>query len=212
MPFPLTPSVGDIYEVSGHIWSWDGYGWKDTGICGSVEYRFTGLNTYTVGVCAPSSNEVGDKWFNTEDATEYTYIYDGTSYQWIEMGEGCPSFSVSYPTPTIDFPSLPCLGDTYGYAGKVWEWNDYGWKIVCAGSSGGGVVVGSSGGVININGASGIVSIVGTTQEVEVTTSVANSLITIGLPNNVTITNNLQVNNDINISGSVIAIIDGGTY
>ena len=122
------------------------------------------------------------------------------------------SFSVSYPTPTIDFPSLPFSGDTYGYAGKVWEWNEYGWKIVCAGSSGNEVVIGSSGGVTDINGASGSVTIVGTINEIEITTSVANSLITIGLPNDVTITNNLQVNNDINISGSIIAIIDGGIY
>ena len=210
MPFPTTPSVGETYVISGHLWSWDGYGWKDNGVCGAFEYRFTGTNNYTVGTEAPASNEIGDKWFNTEDATEYTYIYDGTSYQWIEMGEGCPSFSVSYPTPTIDFPSLPCSGDTYGYAGKVWEWNDYGWKIVCAGSSGNEVILGSTGGVTGLNGASGNVRIVGTANEVEITTSIPNSLITIGLPDDVTISNNLQINNNITITGSVIGIIDGG--
>lgn len=210
MPFPTTPSVGDTYEVSGHLWSWDGYGWKDNGICGSFQYSVASTNTYTVGVCAPSSNAVGDKWFNTEDASEYTYIYDGTSYQWIEMGEGCPSFSIS-GSGTIDFPTLPCFGDTYGFQDKVWIWTDYAWRIVCAGSSGGTIISGSTGGVVTLNGASGIVQIVGTTNEIEITTSIPNSLITIGLPNDVTIGNNLQINNNVTISGSIIAIIDGGS-
>jgi hypothetical protein len=105
------------------------------------------------------------------------------------MGEGCPSFSVSYPTPTIDFPSLPFSGDTYGYAGKVWEWNEYGWKIVCAGSSGNEVVIGSSGGVTDINGASGGITLIGG-DGINILTS----------------------SNIITVSTELYRLIDGGLY
>lgn len=28
----------------------------------------------------------------------------------------------------IDFPNSPVVGDTYNYAGRIWEWDGSGWK------------------------------------------------------------------------------------
>lgn len=71
--------------------------------------------------------------------------------------------------------------------------------LLLGGGSGGG----GSGGIQSINGCTGNsfgnIGITGTSGEVEVTTACPN--IIIGLPNNVVISGNLQVNGDIDILG-----------
>jgi len=62
--------------------------------------------------------------------------------------------------------------------------------------------------VNSVNGCTGILGITGTTGEIEVTSICPN--IIIGLPNNVTISGNLNVGGDIQMFGSIY--IDGGTY
>ena len=41
---------------------------------------------YTYSSTAPSSPSAGDIWVDTLDGTEYTYISDGDSNQWVELG------------------------------------------------------------------------------------------------------------------------------
>ena len=68
---------------------------------------------------------------------------------------------------------------------------------------GGGGATGASGGIQSINNCTGSIlgniGITGTSGEVEITTSCPN--IIVGLPNNVVISGNLQVNGDIDILG-----------
>lgn len=42
----------------------------------------------TVSATAPSSPVVGMKWLDTTTTTEYTYVNDGDSSQWVELGTG----------------------------------------------------------------------------------------------------------------------------
>jgi hypothetical protein len=48
----------------------------DTGPAGGMQFTYG--NTY------PTSPTPGDKWFDTVSGREFTYIYDGDSYQWVE--------------------------------------------------------------------------------------------------------------------------------
>lgn len=52
---------------------------------------------YTIGLTAPSSPSVGDRWYNTEIANELVYINDDTSSQWVEVG----SSTFTTPNPSI---------------------------------------------------------------------------------------------------------------
>lgn len=116
----------------------------------------------------------------------------------------------------LDFPSTPSLNDLYTFGGKTWKWDGAGWisyNIGLTGPQGPQGIQGPTGptgaaGVISgnyvasLNGCTGILGITGTVNEIEITNSCPN--ITIGLPDNVTISGNLIVLGDLNI--------DGGTY
>lgn len=43
---------------------------------------------YTVSSSAPLSPQTGQKYYNLEDAREYTYIDDGNSSQWLDVSSG----------------------------------------------------------------------------------------------------------------------------
>lgn len=51
---------------------------------GSVSTGGSGVK-YTFASTPPSSPSVGDVWTDSGDGTEYTYINDGDSYQWVEL-------------------------------------------------------------------------------------------------------------------------------
>jgi hypothetical protein len=46
----------------------------------------SGGGLYTYSAVAPSSPSVGDRWYHLTKGTEYTYSFDGNSYQWIGNG------------------------------------------------------------------------------------------------------------------------------
>jgi hypothetical protein len=67
--------------TSGYVLSWNGsdYAWvEQTG----------GGGGYTASASAPSSPSDGDEWWDTDNATFYKYINDGTTSQWVEWGPG----------------------------------------------------------------------------------------------------------------------------
>ena len=104
----------------------------------------------------------------------------------------------------INFPNSPATNEIYSYDTKSWIWSGSYWSSL--GST--NFVVGSTGNVTSVNGCTGILGITGTTGEIEVTSICPN--IVIGLPNNVTISENLNVGGDIQMFGSIY--IDGGTF
>jgi hypothetical protein len=48
-----------------------------------------GLNggvKYTFATTVPTSPSVGDVWIDSNTGSQYTYLYDGNTYQWVELG------------------------------------------------------------------------------------------------------------------------------
>ena len=41
---------------------------------------------YTFATTIPSSPSVGDVWIDSNTGSQYTYLYDGNTYQWVELG------------------------------------------------------------------------------------------------------------------------------
>ena len=58
-----------------------------------------GGSSFTYAASAPSSPVVGDEWVNSNTGIKYTYINDGDSNQWVELG-GSIEFSPSGITTT----------------------------------------------------------------------------------------------------------------
>lgn len=86
--FPSNPVLNQTYTFGNYTWKWNGLGWENitstfgpTGPQGpageSAAFDFSDT--------APISPTPGDRWVNTQNGVEYTYTYDGTSYQWIQL-------------------------------------------------------------------------------------------------------------------------------
>lgn len=43
-----------------------------------------GGGLYTFSPTPPSTPNVGDRWINSDNGSEYTYIYDGDTFQWVD--------------------------------------------------------------------------------------------------------------------------------
>lgn len=87
----------------------------------------------------------------------------------------------------LDFPSSPTLNQVYTFSGRSWIWNGTAWDVNTSGAS----------------SVAGVSSLTGTTGEVEVSGLTGD--ITVGLPNNVTISGNLTVLGNINTNGYFLA-------
>lgn len=48
----------------------------------------TGPGLYYISSSAPSQPQQGDRWLNTSTASEFTYLYDGNSFQWVDTTTG----------------------------------------------------------------------------------------------------------------------------
>lgn len=44
----------------------------------------TGVGEYYYQSNAPTPNSIGAKWFNNNTGIEYVWIFDGTSYYWVQ--------------------------------------------------------------------------------------------------------------------------------
>lgn len=106
--FPNSPTVGQLFTVNDIARRWDGTTWSivpttiqgvtgakgpqgtqgTTGIQGTQGLQgrqgITGAGLYTFSSTPPSSPNVGDRWIDSDTGNEYTYIDDGTSFQWVD--------------------------------------------------------------------------------------------------------------------------------
>ncbi len=55
-----------------------------------------GSGAYSYGTTPPVSPNVGDRWLNSDTGVESTYVYDGDSYQWVEIGPSVGGVPISY--------------------------------------------------------------------------------------------------------------------
>lgn len=81
MAFPVSPTNGQTIILSGVTYSYDSgnTAWKRVAVAGGAGIKYTASNT------APTSNTVGDQWYNVNENILYEYINDGTSNNWVDM-------------------------------------------------------------------------------------------------------------------------------
>jgi hypothetical protein len=83
------PTTGDLQLGELAINTNDGklYIKRDNGTASIVEIGAgSGGTTFTSSSTAPSSPSSGDEWLDTDNGILYTYVDDGTSSQWVELG------------------------------------------------------------------------------------------------------------------------------
>jgi len=217
--FPNTECIGDTYEYDSRIWLYNGYAWKM--VC-----QNTTDPEFTFGLTAPSNPRVGHRWVDSSNAFLYTFVNDhdpiGQTGQWVSFGGGSDLIGPMGPTgyvgplgptgptgptgPQFLYELFDVNIDTeseYGFAGdgKVIRFNyaTQKWLMVDLPTQ---LVDPLK--VTSINGCTGAIGITGTSGEIEITKICPN--LTLGLPDNVTITGNL------NVGGNYNGNIDGGVF
>lgn len=84
---------------------------------GRVTIEGKAINSYTYSASAPSSPLEGDKWVDSDDLTEYTYVNDGDSSQWVALSSpagasywGSITGAISGSTGTIGYTTSTAAG------------------------------------------------------------------------------------------------------
>ena len=80
MAFPSSPTIGDIYEITGRRWLFNGHGWQ----------RLDGFAFY-YQQNPPTGITFGTRWMDSDTGIEYIYINDGDSFQWVQPTNGSSS-------------------------------------------------------------------------------------------------------------------------
>jgi len=84
------PATGDLQLGELALNTFDGklYTKKDNGTATIVEIGAGsgGGTTFTASSSAPGSPSAGDEWLDTDNGILYTYVNDGNSSQWVELG------------------------------------------------------------------------------------------------------------------------------
>ena len=89
----ITPNGTGLIKLSGSSWP-TSYGTSgqvlQTNGSGTLSWadQSGGGGGYTASATAPSSPNDGDEWWDTDNATFYKYINDGTTAQWVEWSPG----------------------------------------------------------------------------------------------------------------------------
>ena len=80
--FTDNPSIGNTVTSGNVTWTWSGQSW-DASVSTSTGST---LSVVTVSNTVPSSPVQGQKWIEQGNLIEYTYVSDGDSYQWVQLG------------------------------------------------------------------------------------------------------------------------------
>ena len=98
------PTTGDLDLGELALNTYDGklYTKRDNGTASIVELSGGGAGggqTYTFSSTAPASPAAGDEWLDSTSGILYTYVNDGNSSAWVELG--APGFGPQGPAGTI---------------------------------------------------------------------------------------------------------------
>ena len=79
MSFPTAPTNGQITTVNGIRYSYS-----------TVFNSWTRISSskFTASATGPSNPATSDHWYNTAEDTLYEWIFDGTSYYWVDISSG----------------------------------------------------------------------------------------------------------------------------
>jgi hypothetical protein len=86
--FPTSPSDGQIYTFAGRTWVYR----TSNGAWSAQVQNTPGFYSQTT---APTGNKEGDEWYDESTGIFYRYIYDGNTYQWVEVGPAAIPFAAS---------------------------------------------------------------------------------------------------------------------
>lgn len=100
-----TPDTGDFNygELAINVVDKKVYFKDSTGNLSHLEPLPSNVVRFTSSLTAPTGVDVGHKWFDEGSGTEFTYIYDGNSYQWVDIAGGGGSNGGSESTSTNEF-------------------------------------------------------------------------------------------------------------
>ncbi len=112
--FPSNPTLNQQYSYLGSTWSWSGSYWQLT-----TSQLVTGIN-FTYANTAPVAPNPGDRWVDTTTMLELVYVYDGNSYQWIELSSQAPSVNFGSIAANI----VPAANITYDLGTTTSRWRD----------------------------------------------------------------------------------------
>ena len=176
-------------------------------------------NTTLVQLYEDELCNIGDTYFGGDPPTRFDYVFvgDEESFEYTFINSPSRLASGGHDDGTLYVGGSVVIG-TNGITGFSYyvQFADGTTQDTAAilPSNIVNTVNGATGDVIvvtSINGCTGAIGITGTANEVEVTKVCPN--ITIGLPDNVTISGNLQVNGNINTNGFIEGLyINGGTF
>jgi hypothetical protein len=83
---------------------------------------------FTYSNAAPASPRLGDRWLYSESLVELVYVYDGTSYQWVEVssqaGAGAVRDLSNLITTSINASLVPASNVTYDLGSSSLRWRD----------------------------------------------------------------------------------------
>jgi hypothetical protein len=98
--FPNSPTLNQTYTADGKVWAWNGIAW-------AILPNTTPIPSTIVSATAPTGPlVVGVKWLDTTTTIEYTYINDGDSFQWVELGAGYNGYVTVASTQTLTNKTL----------------------------------------------------------------------------------------------------------
>lgn len=88
--FPSSPTDGQTHTENGRTWTYSSTAgaWRSNYNSLSVinVANVSGAYRYKAQATAPAGASAGDEWWDTDDGSFWKYIYDGTTYQWVEWG------------------------------------------------------------------------------------------------------------------------------
>jgi len=122
----ITPNGTGLIKLSGSSWP-TSYGTSgqvlQTNGSGTLSWadQSGGGGGYTASATAPNSPNDGDEWWDTDNATFYKYINDGTTAQWVEWSPGSDGADASLDgTTAISGDILPDGDNTrdFGSSGR----------------------------------------------------------------------------------------------
>jgi hypothetical protein len=131
------PTTGDLQLGELALNTYDGklYTKKDNGTATIVEIGAAGGGggtTFTYSSSAPGSPTAGNEWLDSTSGILYTYVNDGNSLAWVELGP----FGITGPSVTIGTSAADVLSIAAGEltaddaaADKIVFWDDSAGKL-----------------------------------------------------------------------------------
>lgn len=89
------PSIQDTFSLGNKTWKWNGSYWDL--IKEQIIIPENGISFYQQST-APVGAKAGDKWLNSNNMNEFTYVQTSSSpekFQWIDLSGDYPGDSVS---------------------------------------------------------------------------------------------------------------------